>query len=129
MTTSAMLAFEIHAFDPFRSQWSPLSSARDFMPMTSEPAVGSVMANPPRYSALTSLGMYLRLSVSDPYFKMGNAQPTVSMLICTRSALQARAISSLTIMVASQPMSLPPYSSGMTVPRNPSSAMGLTTSL
>ena len=39
---------EIHAFIPFSIQWSPLSSARDFRLVTSEPAVGSVMANPPR---------------------------------------------------------------------------------
>src|SRR3970040_1917255 len=100
MTTSARLALEIHAFDPFRSQWSPGSSALDFWLMTSEPAVGSVMANPPRYSALTSLGMYFRFSASEPYRRIGNADPTVSMLILTRRALQARAISSVTIMVA-----------------------------
>src|SRR3990172_11033684 len=112
MTTSARLALEIHAFDPFRSQWSPVSSALDFRLMTSEPAVGSVMANPPRYSALTSLGMYLRLSASEPYRRIGNAQPSVSMLIWTRRELPARAISSDTIMAASQPMLFPPYSSG-----------------
>lgn len=37
-------------------------------------------------------------------------------------------ISSVTIMAASQPISSPPYSSGMTVPKKPSSAMGLMTS-
>ena len=61
-----MFALEIHVLDPFRSQWSPRSSAVDFMAMTSEPELGSVMAKPPRYSALTSLGMYFRLSASEP---------------------------------------------------------------
>jgi len=51
------------------------------------------------------------------------------MLTCTRSALEARAISSVMIIAASQPISLPPYSSGMTVPKKPSSPIGLTASL
>ena len=59
---------------------------------------------------------------------MVKAQPKVFMLICTRRLLEPRAISSVMIMAASQPISLPPYSSGITVPNRPSSAMGLTTS-
>jgi len=66
MMTSAILAFEIQVLDPFKSQWSPLSSAVDFMAMTSEPALGSVIANPPTNSAFTSLGIYFRLSSSVP---------------------------------------------------------------
>jgi hypothetical protein len=46
------------------------------------------------------------------------------MLTCTRNELAARAISSVTIMAASQPMSSPSYSSGITVPKKPSSPMG-----
>jgi hypothetical protein len=51
------------------------------------------------------------------------------MLTCTRRALEARAISSVMMMAASHPISLPPYCSGMTVPKNPSSPIGLTASL
>ncbi len=51
------------------------------------------------------------------------------MLICTRSELEARAISSLTIMAARNPMPSPSYSSGITVPKKPSSPMGLIASL
>ena len=47
MITSAQLAFEIQVLVPLSSQWSPLSSAVDFMAMTSEPALGSVMPKPP----------------------------------------------------------------------------------
>jgi len=50
------------------------------------------------------------------------------MLIWTRSELEARAISSVIIAAASQPMLFPPYSSGITVPNRPSSPIGLTTS-
>src|SRR3972149_3276916 len=92
MTTSARRALEIHVFDPFRSQWSSLSVAVDRRAITSEPAVGSVMANPPIESALTSLGMYFRLSASDPYRRIGNAHPTACMLIWTRRELQERPI-------------------------------------
>ena len=67
MSTSATWALEIQVLEPFSSQWSPLSSAVDFMAMTSEPASGSVMAKPPTYSALTSLDMYFFRNASLPY--------------------------------------------------------------
>jgi len=50
------------------------------------------------------------------------------MFTCTRRALEARAISSVMIIAASQPISLPPYCSGITVPKKPSSPMGFTAS-
>src|SRR5450759_4847415 len=50
------------------------------------------------------------------------------MFTCTRSELEARAISSVMIAAASHPMLLPPYSSGITVPNRPSSPIGFTTS-
>jgi hypothetical protein len=50
------------------------------------------------------------------------------MLIWTRSELDARAISSVMIIAASQPIPFPPYSSGITVPNRPSSPIGLTAS-
>jgi hypothetical protein len=55
---------------------------------------------------------------------MVKAQPRVCILICTRRELETRAISSVTIMAASQPMSSPSYFSGITVPKKPSSPMG-----
>src|SRR3970040_1388720 len=120
MTTSARRALEIHVFDPFRSQWSSLAVAVDRRAITSEPAVGSAMANPPIESALTSLGMYFRLSASDPYRRIGNANPTACMLFWPRGELGAGPISSDKIRVESQPILFPPYSSGITVPKKPS---------
>jgi hypothetical protein len=68
MRASATLVLDIQVFEPFMSQWSPLSWAVDFMAMTSDPALGSVMPKPPMYSALTSLE-YIFLNSSVPYRK------------------------------------------------------------
>jgi hypothetical protein len=45
--------------------------------------------------------------------------PEVCMLKATRSELDARAISSVAMAKASQPIPVPPYSSGMIAPNRP----------
>ena len=62
------------------------------------------------------------------YVFMVYAQPSVCMFICTLNELEPLAISSVRIMAASQPISFPPYSSGITVPKKPSSPIGFITS-
>ena len=44
ITRSARMPLEMNVLEPFRSQWSPLSSAVVRMPWRSEPAPGSVIA-------------------------------------------------------------------------------------
>ena len=122
------VAFEIQVFVPFNSQWSPLSTASDLIAITSEPACGSVIANAPRISAFTSFWMYFFFCSSVPYRRIVYAHPISCMFTCTRSELDARAISSVMIAAASHPMLFPPYSSGITVPNSPSSPIGFTTS-
>ena len=128
MRTSALLELDIQVFEPFKSQWSPLSSAVDFIDNISDPASASVMPNPPIYSAFTNFSIYFFFAASVPYLKIVKAQPSACMLTCTRRELDAYAISSVMNIAASHPIILPPYSSGITVPNNPNSAIGFTTS-
>jgi len=97
--------------------------------MTSDPASGSVIPNPPTYSAVQSFSMYLRFASSVPYLKIVYPQPSTCMFTCTLKDDDAFAISSVTIMAASHPILSPPYSSGITVPKKPSSPIGLIASL
>jgi hypothetical protein len=78
---------------------------------------------------VTSLGMYFFSECFAAVGENGEGAAQVCMLICTRRELETRAISSVTIMAASQPISSPSYSSGITVPKKPSSPMGSMASL
>ena len=39
-----LIPLDIHVFEPFKTQWSPLSTARDFIAARSLPAPGSDIA-------------------------------------------------------------------------------------
>src|SRR5471032_3024955 len=65
-STSASGPLVIHILVPFKTQRSPLKSARSFMLTTSEPAFGSDMARAPMCSPVISFGRYLAFCSSVP---------------------------------------------------------------
>ena len=66
MSVSASGPLVIHILLPLRTKRSPFFSARVFMPTTSEPAPGSLMASAPTCSPEISFGRYLRFCASLP---------------------------------------------------------------
>src|SRR5581483_3981706 len=83
---------------------SPSRLAVVRMPATSEPASGSVIAKQPIFSPETSGGMNFFFCSSLPNCKIVTAGP-ICMLIATRRALCARAISSVISTMAKKPSS------------------------
>ena len=69
--TLANPALVMKILEPFRTQWSPLSSATVFCMAASVPALGSVRPKAPSHSPEQSLDRYFSFWAPVPYSLMG----------------------------------------------------------
>src|SRR5712691_6216119 len=120
---SATDAYEIQFFWPFRTYVSPSRRAVVRIAATSDPAPGSVSPKQASFSPF-ACGVSQRCFCSSLAYLSSESEfsPTCTE-ISVRNAASPRSISSQESASATKSRPAPPYSSGMTMPRIPSSAI------
>jgi hypothetical protein len=120
MTTPARRPFVIHFLCPSRTYSSPSRTARTLIACTSDPAWGSVMENAPRSSPVAIRGSSRPCCSRVP--KVRSIQAAMKCVFMTPdSEIHAREISATILAYVTRSSPSPPCSSGMAVPKSPSS--------
>src|SRR4051794_22702687 len=120
---SATVAYEIQFFWPFNTYVSPSRRAVERIAATSDPAPGSVRPKHASFSPF-ACGVSQRCFCSSvPYFSSESELSPTWTEMSVRNAASPRSISSHASASATKSRPEPPYSSGMTIPRIPSSAI------
>src|SRR3954468_1773821 len=126
---SATVAYEIQFFWPFNTYPSPSRRADVRIEATSDPAPGSVSPKHASFSPRACGARYRCFCSSDPYRSSESEFSPTCTEISVRKAASPRSISSHASASATKSSPAPPYSSGITIPSSPSSAIPSITSM